>query len=86
MVSKLLSTLGRLGVGALAVLPFRYVGSIPTQAIEVKDMSQTEEKIKQSIIERAEQMAKALAHGKDLEVRKSASGVSVAEVTKKIQR
>lgn len=49
-------------------------------------MTQTEEKIKQSIIERAEQMAKALAHGKDLEVRKSVSGVSVAEITKKIQR
>lgn len=49
-------------------------------------MTQTEERIKQSIIERAEQMARALAHGKDLELRKSASGVSVAEITKKIQR
>lgn len=49
-------------------------------------MTQTEEKIKKSIIEQSERMAKALAHGKDLEVRKSAYGVSVAEVTKKLQR
>lgn len=49
-------------------------------------MTQTEQKIKNSIIERAEQMARALAHGKDLELRKSASGISVAEVTKKLQR
>lgn len=49
-------------------------------------MTAQEQKIRDSIIEKAEQMARALAHGKDLEIRKSASGVSVAEVTKKLQK
>lgn len=42
------------------------------------------DKIKIAIIENAEIMAKALSKGKDLEIRKSANGVSVAEVDKKV--
>ena len=42
--------------------------------------------IRTAIIEKAGQMAMALAKGKDLEIRKSASGITVAEVTKKVQR
>jgi len=42
--------------------------------------------IKAAIIEKAGQMAIALAKGKDLEIRKSAVGITVAEVTKKVQR
>lgn len=42
------------------------------------------DKIKMAIIENAEIMAKALTKGKDLEIRKSANGVSVAEVDKKV--
>lgn len=44
------------------------------------------DELRLAIIEKAEQMALALARGKDLEIRKSASGISVAEVTKKVQR
>ena len=42
------------------------------------------DKIKLSIIQNAETMAKALSRGKDLEIRKSSNGVSVAEVDKKV--
>lgn len=42
------------------------------------------EKIKLAIIENAETMAKSLSKGKDLEIRKSQNGVSVAEVDKKV--
>ena len=42
--------------------------------------------IKAAIIDKAGQMALALAKGKDLEIRKSAAGITVAEVTKKVQR
>lgn len=42
------------------------------------------DKIKLSIIQNAETMAKSLSRGKDLEVRKSSNGVSVAEVDKKV--
>lgn len=42
------------------------------------------DKIKIAIIENAEAMAKSLSKGKDLEIRKSANGVSVAEVDKKV--
>lgn len=40
--------------------------------------------IKMSIIENAELIAKSLAKGKDVELRKSVNGVSVAEVEKKV--
>lgn len=41
-------------------------------------------KIETDIISKAEEIAKAIAKGRDVELRKSASGVSVAEVTKKV--
>lgn len=51
-------------------------------AKEEIDLSECE--IKLAIIENAETMAKSLAKGKDLEVRKSQNGVSIAEVQKKV--
>lgn len=44
----------------------------------------SERDLKLQIIEKAEVIAKAMAHGKDVELRKTASGVSVCEVSKKI--
>ena len=44
----------------------------------------TEQQMKEKIIEKADVMAKALLHGKDIELRKSMGGVSVAEVSKKV--
>lgn len=44
----------------------------------------SEQQIKLKIIEQADTMAKALAKGKDVELRKSANGVSIAEVSKKV--
>lgn len=41
-------------------------------------------KIKMDIIEKAETIAKAISRGKDVELRKSASGISVCEVSKKV--
>ena len=46
------------------------------------DMSERE--IKMKIVEQAETIAKAISRGKDVELRKSASGVSVCEVSKKV--
>lgn len=43
-----------------------------------------EREIKLAIIEHAETISKSLAKGKDVEIRKTASGVSVAELTKKV--
>lgn len=45
---------------------------------------ETEREIERKIIENAGQMARILVKGKDCEIRKSASGVSVAEITKKV--
>lgn len=42
------------------------------------------DKIKLSIIQNAETMAKSLSKGKDIEIRKSSNGVSIAEVDKKV--
>lgn len=44
----------------------------------------SEQEIKLKVIEQAETIAKAICKGKDVEIRKSANGVSVAEVTKKV--
>ena len=44
----------------------------------------TERQIKMSIIENAELIANSIAKGKDVELRKSVNGVSVAEVEKKV--
>ena len=46
------------------------------------DLSEMEIKLK--IIEQAETIAKAICKGKDVELRKSASGISVAEITKRV--
>lgn len=46
------------------------------------DLSEREIKLK--IIEQAETIAKAICKGKDVELRKSASGISVCEVSKKV--
>lgn len=43
-----------------------------------------EKQIRQSLNENIEIMAKSLARGKDLEIRKSQNGVTVAEVDKKV--
>lgn len=43
-----------------------------------------ERQIRVALTENIEQMAKSLAKGKDLEIRKSANGVSIAEVSKKV--
>ena len=42
------------------------------------------EKLKADIIMKAEIIANALTKGKDVELRKSSNGVSVAEVSKKV--
>lgn len=44
----------------------------------------SERELKMKIIENAEIIAKALSKGKDCEIRKSASGISIAEVGKKV--
>ena len=44
----------------------------------------SEREIKLKIIEQAETIAKAISRGKDVELRKSASGISVCEVSKKV--
>jgi hypothetical protein len=44
----------------------------------------TEKELKLKIIDKAEIIAKGLSKGKDIEVRKSASGISIAEVSKKV--
>ena len=43
-----------------------------------------ERELKLKIIEQADTIAKAISRGKDVELRKSASGVSVCEVSKKV--
>lgn len=44
----------------------------------------TEREYKLKVIDVAEKIAKALAKGRDVEVRRSANGVSVAEVKKEV--
>ena len=44
----------------------------------------SEREIKMKIVEQAETIAKAISRGKDVELRKSASGISVCEVSKKV--
>ena len=44
----------------------------------------SEKDLKLQIIEKAEIIAKAMVHGKDVELRKTASGVSVCEISKKV--
>ena len=44
----------------------------------------SKEQIKLKIIAQADKIADAIYKGKDVELRKSASGISVAEVSKKV--
>lgn len=44
----------------------------------------TEENIKLAIMKSSSQIAKALLKGKDVEIRKSANGITVAEISKKV--
>ena len=44
----------------------------------------SERELKLKIIEQAEIIAKAICKGKDVELRKSANGVSVCEVSKRV--
>ena len=43
-----------------------------------------ERELRLKVIEQAETIAKAIGRGKDVELRKSASGISVAEITKRV--
>ena len=43
-----------------------------------------EAKVKQEIIDKIDAITKAILHGKDVELRKTANGISVCEVSKKI--
>lgn len=44
----------------------------------------SERELKLKVIENAETIAKAINRGKDVEIRKSSTGISVAEVSKKV--
>lgn len=44
----------------------------------------SERDLKLKVIEQAEVIAKAICKGRDVEIRKSVSGISVAEVQKKV--
>jgi len=44
----------------------------------------SEKELKLKIIENADAIAKALHRGRDVEVRKTSTGVSVAEISKKV--
>lgn len=44
----------------------------------------TEQQIKLSVIENADIIAKTIHRGKDVEIRKSSNGVSIAEISKKV--
>lgn len=44
----------------------------------------SEKEIQRKIVEQSGTIAKAICRGKDVELRKSASGVSVAEISKKV--
>lgn len=44
----------------------------------------SERELKLKVIEHADQIAAALSKGRDVELRKSANGVSVAEISKRV--
>lgn len=46
----------------------------------------SERELKLKIEECAEQIAKSLCKGKDVEIRKSHTGISVAEISKKVMK
>ena len=43
-----------------------------------------DDKIKAQLIDKADLIVKALKNGKDIEIRKSASGITIAEVKKNV--
>ena len=43
-----------------------------------------ERELRLKVIEQAETIAKAISRGKDVELRRSSSGISVCEVSKKV--
>lgn len=64
-------------------IKYNNITDYQTEIAERNDkMSERELKLK--IIEKAETIAKAISRGKDVELRKSASGISVAEITKRV--
>lgn len=44
----------------------------------------TERELKLKVMEKVDAIAKAINKGKDVEIRKSSTGISVAEVSKKV--
>lgn len=44
----------------------------------------SEKEIAKKVIEKADTIAKSIYRGKDVEIRKSANGVSIAEVSKRV--
>ena len=44
----------------------------------------SERELVAKVVEQAETIAKAISRGKDVDLRKSASGISVAEITKRV--
>ncbi len=44
----------------------------------------TERELKLKVMEKADTIAKAIHRGKDVEIRKSPTGISIAEVSKKV--
>lgn len=44
----------------------------------------SEKDLKLKVVEQAGAIAKAISKGRDVEIRKSASGISVAEISKKV--
>lgn len=52
--------------------------------IIVNGEKMSEKELKLSVINNADAIAKALTRGRDVEIRKSASGISVAEISKRV--
>ena len=46
----------------------------------------TEQQLQTKVIEKSKDIAKMLKRGKDVEIRKSANGISIAEISKKVVR
>lgn len=52
--------------------------------VEMKARNSTEGRLSAAIINNADKIAHALAMGKDVEIRKTAAGISVSEIRKHI--
>lgn len=62
----------------------KYDSALYVDLIISRENHMTEENIKLTLIAKAEVIAKALHKGCDVEIRKSANGITVAEVKKKV--